>query len=403
MAANAQITVEPYSGSEKESFRQFEQLFRGFIGVAGVAAAQQANFLQLHLRDAALRYFQTLPAPTRADVDLSLTALRDHFCNQDLQEVHVLKLEQLRFDSKKDTPENFLVNLQTKAQRAYPTPVLPAVRALALPGDAGPLDAAEQTRFDGETAARAARLQAAEANKNEQVKRIFIKAMPGWLRSKLMEQIPATPVEDLCTLARRQMTIRDMCRKEDYPEDGFNEISDTVQDNLINALSKINQNQDALEKKIEQLDNKITVTEAAKEPQTSSYGYQRAQAPTTLDHHQIAQDQAKFASAFHNPANFNEYRKVRSYSENTRGRFYANRGNPNMRPRFTNPNPQPFYPRGGYQPRMPRGPYMPVTRASGTFCYTCGYPNHKSSQCSQQRGRPNNRGAQFPFPRFPKN
>ena len=99
--------------------------------------------------------------------------------------------------------------------------------------------------------------------------------MPGWLRSKLMEQPPATPVEDLCTLARRQMTIRDMCRKEDYPEDGFNEISDTVQDNLINAMSKINQNQDALEKKVEQLDNKITVTEAAKEPQTSSYGYQR--------------------------------------------------------------------------------------------------------------------------------
>ena len=85
MAANAQITVEPYSGSEKESFRQFEQLFRGFSGVAGIAAGQQANFLQLHLRDAALRYFQTLPALTRADVDLSLTALRDHFCNQDLQ------------------------------------------------------------------------------------------------------------------------------------------------------------------------------------------------------------------------------------------------------------------------------------------------------------------------------
>ena len=166
MAANAQITVEPSSGSKKESFWQFEQIFRGFIGVAGIAAGQQANFLQLHLRDAALRYFQTLPAPTRADVDLSLTALRDHFCNQDLQEVHVLKLEQLRFDPKKDTPENFLVNLQTKAQRAYPTPILPAVQVLALPGDAGPLDAAEQTRFDGETAARAARLQAAEANKN---------------------------------------------------------------------------------------------------------------------------------------------------------------------------------------------------------------------------------------------
>ena len=113
MAANAQITVEPYSGAEKESFRQFEQLFRGFIGVAGIAPNQQANFLQLH-RDAALQFFQTLPAATRADVNLSLTALRDQFCHQDLQEVHVLKLEQLRFDNKTDTPENFPVNLQTK-------------------------------------------------------------------------------------------------------------------------------------------------------------------------------------------------------------------------------------------------------------------------------------------------
>ena len=58
MAANAQITVEPYSGAEEESFRQFEQLFRGFIGVAGIAPNQQANFLQLHLRDAALRFFK---------------------------------------------------------------------------------------------------------------------------------------------------------------------------------------------------------------------------------------------------------------------------------------------------------------------------------------------------------
>ena len=31
--------------------------------------------------------------------------------------------------------------------------------------------------------------------------------------------------------------------------------------------------------------------------------------------------------------------------------------------------------------RMPTSPYMPVTRFSGTVCYICGYPNHRSSQC----------------------
>ena len=104
MAANAQITVEPYSGAKNQSFRQFEHLFRGFIGVAAIPNNQQSNFLQLHLRDAALRYFQTLPEATRNDFELSLTALRDHFANQDRQEIHVLKLEQLRFHPTQTRP-----------------------------------------------------------------------------------------------------------------------------------------------------------------------------------------------------------------------------------------------------------------------------------------------------------
>ena len=137
--AHAQISVEPFGGSDNEDFAQFEQLFQGYVGVAGIANAQQANFLQLHLRDNALRFYQTLPALTRADVPLSLVALCDHFCNPQLQEVHVLKLEQSKFDIKRDSPENFLVNLTKKAQRAYPTPDLPVVAPLdgALVGRRG--------------------------------------------------------------------------------------------------------------------------------------------------------------------------------------------------------------------------------------------------------------------------
>ena len=274
MAANAQITIEPFCGAENENFREFEQLFRGIIGVAAVPAGQQVNFLQLHLRDAALRFFQTLDAATRADVDLTLAALRDHFCNVQLQEVHILKLEQQKFDLKKDTPENFLVTLQTKAQRAYPTPDLPKVAPLALAGlDPAPA-AAEQTRFDSETATRAARLQAAEDHKNEQVKRIFIKAMPGWLRSKIMEQPPATPVQDLCTFARQQMTIREMCRKEDYPEDGFNEISPALSENLINALSKLTANQEQMERQLKNMDEKLQASNSTQTNQDSEDRFQ---------------------------------------------------------------------------------------------------------------------------------
>ena len=106
MAANAQISVEPYSGAESEDFREFEELFRSFIGVAAIPAGQQANFLQLHLKGAALRFFQTLDDATRADINLSLTALADHFVNTQLQGVHVLRLEQQKFDAKKDTLDN---------------------------------------------------------------------------------------------------------------------------------------------------------------------------------------------------------------------------------------------------------------------------------------------------------
>ena len=114
MAANSQITIEPYNGTENENFREFEQLLRGIIGVAAVPGAQQPNFLQLHLRDAALRFFLTLPAATRANVENCLDALRIHFCNVQLQEVHLLKLEQQKFDPKNDTSENFLVTCRQK-------------------------------------------------------------------------------------------------------------------------------------------------------------------------------------------------------------------------------------------------------------------------------------------------
>ena len=69
-----------------------------------------------HVPDASqnmiLCFFQQLPVAVRTDLDLSLTALRTRFVNNELQEIHVLKLENQKFDTKTDTPENFLVQLQ---------------------------------------------------------------------------------------------------------------------------------------------------------------------------------------------------------------------------------------------------------------------------------------------------
>ena len=94
------LTLSPYSGTEKEHFRDFEHLLRSILAVAAIPANQEANFLQLQLRDAALRYFQTLPLATRQNLKLSTEALRNPLCNPQLQEFHVLKLENLKFDAK---------------------------------------------------------------------------------------------------------------------------------------------------------------------------------------------------------------------------------------------------------------------------------------------------------------
>ena len=81
--------------------------------------------------------------------------------------------------------------------------------------------------------------------------------MPSWLRAKLLEQPDNTTVEDLCLLARKQLTIHDLCKKEDYIDGAFNEVSPTVSDNLINALSKLSQTQESMENRMSALSKQV--------------------------------------------------------------------------------------------------------------------------------------------------
>ena len=106
--AHPNITLKPFGGSEKENFKEFERLLRGVIAVTGIPNAQQANFLAVHINNDALRFFDTsLDDATRADFELSLTALRNHFCNPNLHELHKIKLESVRFDPKKSFARKF--------------------------------------------------------------------------------------------------------------------------------------------------------------------------------------------------------------------------------------------------------------------------------------------------------
>ena len=147
---------------------------------------------------------------TRQNLELSITALRDCFCNPQLQELHILALEYLKFDSKTDNPENFFVILQTQAMKAYPDPNHPAV----APIDEHAADAAaEQTRIDQDNARRAEIMRSAQEARSVQIRLQFIKNMPGWLRSELLKQPGNTAVEDLYIFARKQLSIHNLSNR----------------------------------------------------------------------------------------------------------------------------------------------------------------------------------------------
>ena len=69
----------------------------------------------------------------------------------------------------------------------------------------------------------------------------------------MMEQPAATTVQELCNLARTHKTIKDVCRNGDYPEDGFNELIETVSHNLISAMSKSTTDLEQIEKQLNEV------------------------------------------------------------------------------------------------------------------------------------------------------
>ena len=80
-----------------------KHFFRGLPGVAALLARQQGNFLLLHLPNAVFRYFQTIDAVNRADVETPLKTLGNHFCIVHLQEMHILKLEHKKLPQNRHT------------------------------------------------------------------------------------------------------------------------------------------------------------------------------------------------------------------------------------------------------------------------------------------------------------
>ena len=160
----------------------------------------------------------------------------------------------MKFVSKTDRHENFLVTLQTEAMKAAPDPNPPAV----APSDGHAPDAAvEQTRFNKETARRAEIIRLAQEARSPQNRHQFIKNMPEWLPAKLLEQPGKTAVEDLCVFAQKQPSIHNLCKTDVSVMDIFSEMGHSVTDTLVTALKKLSKSQEAMDNGLNEMSKKL--------------------------------------------------------------------------------------------------------------------------------------------------
>ena len=182
MVEHAQSTVSlpKYGGSSTDNWTDFESLFRSIVDVTGIQANQRVGFLKLHSKDSALQFFHTLDENTRADLELTITALKNHFCNPNLREIHHINLENMKFNQKTESPKEFFVKLQNLALKAYPTPVDQPV----APVDGGVHG--DQDRFDRETRENESRRSFAQMERERHIIRLFKKAMPKFIRLTLL-------------------------------------------------------------------------------------------------------------------------------------------------------------------------------------------------------------------------
>ena len=264
-AAASLVSIQKFGGSSTENWTDFESLFRSLIDVANMNANRRVDYLKLQQQDAALQFFHTLDDRTRIDLELTLTALKDHFCNPKLKEIHHINLENFKFNNKTDSPEEFMVKLQNLALKAYPPPVVLHVEPLNEEVEN------DQQRVDREHRTNENRRNFATMERDRHVIRLFKKAMPNFIRLKLLEEPENATIQDLCTKARQKLILRELCPVGDWSRDGFNEMNNDNTDKFLNVITKMSENQSSLEKKLIALTEKFNTQQS---PNNSGSNYQ---------------------------------------------------------------------------------------------------------------------------------
>ena len=161
--------IHTFTVNSNENVDEFESLLGTGTAVGAIAEAQQPAFLKLNLSGRALRFYSGLADATRNNPDDALTALRDRYNKTANQEFHRVKFHERKFDSVKESPEDYIVELQRLALRAFPNV-------------AGVAHGAAIDRADERT---------------RRVKEAFIQGMPIKFKRKLLKEPQERTVEEL--------------------------------------------------------------------------------------------------------------------------------------------------------------------------------------------------------------
>ena len=149
--------------------------------------------------------------------------------------------------------------------------------------------------------------------------------MPNFIKRKLLDQNEAATVQDLCTVARRQMVFFELCPSDDWSRDAFNEVSSSLSENLVGALTKVAQQQDELKQQQTDLSNRISSLNV---PQITNQNYPR-------------NNQQNYYRGNNRFNNQREFRGRGNFNNRGRGRFNNNRGYYGINyNRFSNPQIQ---------------------------------------------------------------
>ena len=159
-------------------------------------------------------------------------------------------MEILNFNNKTDSSEESVVKLQKSALKACPPPVDLTVQPLNEEVEN------DQQRVDREHRANENRRNFATMETDRHVSRLFKKAMPIFIRLKLLARENAT-IQDICTKTRQKLILRELCSVDDWSRDGFNEKNNDNTEKCLNVITKMSENQTSLETKLNALTEKF--------------------------------------------------------------------------------------------------------------------------------------------------